>query len=297
MLPLGRLNLGERTTRFTPDEQRTLLSLWSIARSPLMHGGDLTQTDAATLSLLTNDEVLAVNQQSANNRPLFNHDDLIAWTADVPGSSDKYLAVFNARDRVRLTPENARSATLGTKDQAAPVDADLRGGTRLFLAALPAHPSGEWNRVFWRDPRLVMADGTEHALTDLKWTKADACWDSTKVKKDAAGKPGIAAEIPAVVEFALPAGAVRFKATVVIEGNGRGQVPGPARFLVAVAAPADDLPAPGLPVEVTLADLGFNGTVQIRNLWSHEEVGTFTGKFAPAIPWHGAGLFRVTAVR
>lgn len=298
MLPLGRLNLGERATRFTPDEQRTMLSLWSIARSPLMHGGDLTKTDDFTLSLLTNDEVLAVNQHSANNRPLFNHDDLIAWTADVPGSPDKYLAVFNARDRVRLTSENARQVSPGTKSLPAAIDADISGGTRLFLAALPGDASGEWNRILWREPRLVMADGTERPLTDFKWTYADACWDSTKVKKDPAGQVlGVAAEIPAVVEYALPAGAVRFKATGLVESNGRGTVPGPVRFLVVVATPPDDIPAPGLPVEVTLADLGFNGAVKIHNLWSHEEAGTFTGKFAPVIPWHGAGLYRLSAAR
>ena len=274
------------------------MSLWSIARSPLMHGGDMTKTDDFTLSLLTNDEVLAVNQQSANNRPLFNHDDLIAWTADVPGSPDKYLAVFNARDRVRLTPDNARQVSPGTKSQPTVIDANVRGGSRLFLAALPADASGEWNRILWGEARLIFADGTEHPLTDYKWTHADACWDSTKVKKDAAGRVlGVAAEIPAVVEYELPAGAVRFKATGLIENNGRGTVPGPVRFLVVVATPADDVPAPGLPVEVTLADLGFTGAVRVRNLWTHEDIGTFTGKFAPVIPWHGASLYRLSPAR
>jgi len=99
MLPLGVIDLGRRSTRFTRDEQITLMTLWSIARSPLMHGGDLTKTDDFTLSLLTNDEVLAVNQASEANRPLFDRDRLIAWTAAVPGSQDRYLAVFNARDK------------------------------------------------------------------------------------------------------------------------------------------------------------------------------------------------------
>ena len=74
------------------------MTLWSIARSPLMMGGDLTKLDDFTLGLLTNDEVLAVNQASERNRPLFERDDLVAWIADVPGSPDRYLAVFNARD-------------------------------------------------------------------------------------------------------------------------------------------------------------------------------------------------------
>lgn len=113
MLPLGVIVLGQRSTRFTPDEQRTLMTLWSIARSPLMHGGDMTKTDDFTLSLLTNDEVLAVNQRSVNNRPLFNRDELIAWVADVPDSADKYLAVFNARDRVSTAPGVPVAVSLG----------------------------------------------------------------------------------------------------------------------------------------------------------------------------------------
>jgi len=107
MLPIGRVKFG-RPTRFTPDEQYTLMTLWSIARSPLMHGGDLTATDDLTLSLLTNDEVLAVNQRSENNRQLFRTEDgLIAWVADVPGSPDKYLALFNTRDAGKETPRGA----------------------------------------------------------------------------------------------------------------------------------------------------------------------------------------------
>ena len=100
MLPFGVLDQGRRKTRFTQDEQVTVMTLWSIARSPLMHGGDMTKMDDFTLALLTNDEVLAVNQRSTNNRPLFERDKLIAWAADVPDSSDKYLAVFNAQDVV-----------------------------------------------------------------------------------------------------------------------------------------------------------------------------------------------------
>ncbi len=104
MLPLGLIKFG-KPTGFTRDEQYTLMTLWSIARSPLMHGGDLTKTDDFTLSLLTNDEVLAVNQRSENNRQLFRTSDgLIAWIADVPGSTDTYLAVFNTRANAAPIP-------------------------------------------------------------------------------------------------------------------------------------------------------------------------------------------------
>jgi hypothetical protein len=298
MLPLGTLVLGERTTRFTPDEQRTLMTLWSIARSPLMHGGDMTKTDDFTLSLLTNDEVLAVNQRSTNNRPLFRRDDLIAWTADVPGSSDKYLALFNARDRVRLTAENARFASrpvTGEAATSATIDVDVSGGSQLFLVARPLDVSGEWNRVLWRDARLVLADGREQPLADLKWTHADACWDSTAVKKDESGAVlGIGAEIPAVVEYALPPGATRLRATAQVQSNGRGQTPGPVQFLVVVGTPQNTASGPGLPVPVSLAELGVAQGARVRDLWTHTDLGRVSGEFAPVVPLHGAGLYRLT---
>ena len=297
MLPLGVLVLGQRSTRFTPDEQRTLMTLWSIARSPLMHGGDLTKTDESTLSLLTNDDVLAVDQHSANNRPLFNRDELMAWTADVPDSSDKYLAVFNARDRVRVTTENARYVSPPVRSGAAAgaaIDASVVGGTRLFLVVQPADASGEWNRILWRAPRLVFADGMERPLTDLPWTHADAAWDSTAVKKDATGQTiGLGAEIPSIVEFALPSDAIRFRATGTVESNGRGLEPGPVRFLVGVATRENEGTAAGLPVAVKLSELGCQGAVSIRDLWTHQDLGKFTGEFAPEIPFHGAGLYRI----
>lgn len=99
MLPLGLIRQGKGKTRFTPDEQVTLMTLWSIFRSPLIFGGDLTKMDDATLALITNDEVLAVDQHSLNNRQLFRNNGQMAWVADVPNSPNKYLAVFNLADK------------------------------------------------------------------------------------------------------------------------------------------------------------------------------------------------------
>ena len=69
MLPLGHIGIraerGEpRMSLLTHDEQRTLMTLWSIARSPLMFGGHLPDNDEFTLNLITNGEVLAVNQKA-----------------------------------------------------------------------------------------------------------------------------------------------------------------------------------------------------------------------------------------
>src|SRR5581483_8881531 len=71
MLPIGYLGprpgQGKaRATNFTRDEQRTLMTLWSIFRSPLIMGGNLTKLDKWTTSLLTNSDVIAVHQHSKN---------------------------------------------------------------------------------------------------------------------------------------------------------------------------------------------------------------------------------------
>jgi hypothetical protein len=70
MLPVGHLSVGhraegpDRSTCFTRDEELTLISFWSLLPSPLMAGANLPDNDDWTTALLTNPEVLAVNQDS-----------------------------------------------------------------------------------------------------------------------------------------------------------------------------------------------------------------------------------------
>jgi len=104
MLPLGRLGLraerGEaRMTNFTRDEARTVMSLWSISQSPLIFGGDLPSLDEFTSSLLTNDEVLAVEQSGSHGYPYWQSGGRVAWVAESDDRGTKYLGVFNTEDR------------------------------------------------------------------------------------------------------------------------------------------------------------------------------------------------------
>jgi alpha-galactosidase len=103
MLPLGHIGIraergDDRPSLLTHDEQYTLMSMWSIFRSPLMLGGDIPSSDAFTIGILTNPEVLQVNQHSSNGRESYREGDTIAWTADIPGSRSKYLTVSNVGD-------------------------------------------------------------------------------------------------------------------------------------------------------------------------------------------------------
>lgn len=84
-------------SRLTTDETYTVMGLWSIFRSPLMMGGNLMENSKHTLNLLTNREVLKINQNSKNNRELRANENEIIWIADDPDSGGKYVALFNIR--------------------------------------------------------------------------------------------------------------------------------------------------------------------------------------------------------
>ncbi|MET3942153.1 alpha-galactosidase [Paenibacillus sp. PvP094] len=104
MLPLGHIGIrsvdgggADRWTRFTRDEQLTMMSLWSIFRSPLIFGGELRDCDEWTLSLLTNKEVLRLNQDSHGAKERLRQGNLIVWTAEAADQS-RYAALFNVGD-------------------------------------------------------------------------------------------------------------------------------------------------------------------------------------------------------
>jgi alpha-galactosidase len=102
MLPLGRLapapGWGKaRETKLSHDEQRTLMTLWCIFPSPLMIGGELPSADGWTVSLLTNPEVIAVDQHSSGNHPVIKTDNSVVWLAnsDRNDKDTHYVALFN----------------------------------------------------------------------------------------------------------------------------------------------------------------------------------------------------------
>lgn len=144
MLPLGRLALGSRDTKFTPAEQTTLMTLWSIARSPLIMGGDLRVLDAPTLALLTNDEVLAVNQASHGNQPHFVADGQRVWTAKA-ANGDDYLALFNTTDKDgEIAVDLAMIGIKGRKVRDLWARADIAPAGGRFAVTLPSHGAGLW---------------------------------------------------------------------------------------------------------------------------------------------------------
>ena len=100
MLPVGYLGPAPgwgkpRQTQLTHDEQRTLLSLWSIFGSPLMIGGDLKSGDQWTTDLLTNPEIIEVDQHSTAGHPVSTTEKTIVWRSKPASGGGEFLAVFN----------------------------------------------------------------------------------------------------------------------------------------------------------------------------------------------------------
>lgn len=112
MLPEGFLGPSSssdwgkaRQSRYTKDEQRTEFTLWAIARSPLIFGGNLTRLDDFTRSLFTNRTVISINQYASYSRPVdvssfgSGFRDARVWRAviNAPGvrGYTEYVAFFN----------------------------------------------------------------------------------------------------------------------------------------------------------------------------------------------------------
>lgn len=310
MLPVGAVRQDDPHgwTHFTQTEQTTLLSLWAIGRSPLILGGNLPKNDPFTLSLLTNDEVIAVNQSSENNRQLWRRGDQIAWVADVPHSRDKYLAVFNAADQRSIDFARASfdSGVVGrsTPGQAVDLSVDVTGAKKLWLYV---DDNGEGifaDHAVWASPLLSGPRG-EIRLTDVKWDSATQGYGTAAVNKSVTGHPlvlggqpvpfGIGTHAKSMIEYTLPADYSLFTARVGLEREGAAlDHGGNLRFYVFTEDPMSGPNEPAAPVTVNLSDLGFKGEVRVRDLWTHAELGEFKDAFTPSIPWHGAGLYRIS---
>ncbi len=148
MLPLGKLNIRTelkdhpvRTTNFTRDEQYFLMTLWSIFRSPLMFGGNLPDNDEFTTSLITNEEVIRVNQNSTENKEISFKNGISIWTAKDIEISVKYLAMLNISDSVvniTCTPEEL-GVSSGSLVRDLWKKADIGPFGNSIVLSIPAH--------------------------------------------------------------------------------------------------------------------------------------------------------------
>ncbi|HLY69845.1 MAG TPA: putative Ig domain-containing protein [Puia sp.] len=144
MLVIGKVGWGPslHNTRLTPDEQYTHISLWCLFSAPLLIGCDMSQLDDFTLNLLTNDEVLALDQDALGKsaRKVTEKDNMEVWVKDLE-DGNKAIGIFNLK-------ENAQKATINFSDLNLPSQVRLRDVWRQlnigtfknsYTVSLPAH--------------------------------------------------------------------------------------------------------------------------------------------------------------
>ncbi|WP_083925282.1 glycoside hydrolase family 27 protein [Flexithrix dorotheae] len=120
MLQLGMISRRgphgpERESNFTPQEERTHMSLWCIAKSPLMMGGDMPDNNEFTENLLTNPEVIALNQKGKSARQYSRIDDKVIWISEMPDGKTINIGFFNLNDQEEEISLNLKEAGFSGK--------------------------------------------------------------------------------------------------------------------------------------------------------------------------------------
>ena len=278
MLPIGVIDFG-RPTKFTPDEHYTLMSLWAIGRSPLIFGGDMTQLDPFTKEMLTNPNMLKVNRESTNNRQISRDRDLIVWAADIPGSPDKYVALFNARSpeeraggAVAPTAEGGLDAAGGAFAPAA------EGGVVAIAEAGGLDPGAAGVPAVFTD-QAAAHDAAESGLDP------GAAAGGT----DSAGSANVAGD-----GAAAEGGVVAIAEVGPLDSGVAGD---PAAGIDTTVAMDTAAPSCGCIVAVDLSAIGIQGPARVTDLWHQKDLGIYDKEFSREIPFHGAGLYRVSPVR
>lgn len=102
MLPVGTIGKGfnhERLTRFTKDEQMTMMTLWCMVSSPLMLGAELPKLDEWTLKLLTNQRVLDLMTTTKDAKEYYRNEQMILWKSTRLDTEETNLAIFNISEK------------------------------------------------------------------------------------------------------------------------------------------------------------------------------------------------------
>ncbi len=142
MLPLGALRQcdnPEERTHFTREEQRTMLSLWCMMRSPLMVGAELTKNDPFTLSLLTNGDVLAIEREAWCAHPVRTTEEEAVWVAPRKDGHGFYVALFNLSDQLREVSASEEELEASWKQARELWTGRERGSGAALSAALAPH--------------------------------------------------------------------------------------------------------------------------------------------------------------
>ena len=116
MLPLGQLGRGfgnEWSCRLSREEQKTMMTLWCMFRSPLMVGAELTKLDAWTLQLLTNEDLLSLMGRTRRGMQIMRDSLQAIWKNVDTETGGMTVALFNLSDEKRRISMSLDEAAYG----------------------------------------------------------------------------------------------------------------------------------------------------------------------------------------
>lgn len=312
MLPLGTLAHGSRKTSFTKDEQYTLMTLWAMARSPLMLGADMTKLDPFTESLLTNKEVLNVNQNSIKNQQFYNDQGLVAWSAEDPRTKDRFVAVFNIYDRYDIGMGELLSEgeiiNRQTPNQGNRMIANLQGFNAIGLYIGDAGDGLQWDHGIWIGPTVEYDEGKFLDLGKTDWTYASVGYGKPSQTLAPNGKPmrfqgeelpsALSAHAPSLVVFKLPPDSYSFSTIAGLDDSCMGQANG-ATVQHFVYGFKDD---PNVTDKGRKFNFDFGldnarGGETITDLWTGESWKLDSQTEHIEVPWHGCKLYKISKRR
>ncbi len=144
MMIVGQVGWGEHLhpTGLTADEQYTHVSLWCMLSAPLLIGCDLSKLDDFTLNLLTNDEVIAIDQDPLGKqaRLVLKNDTFQVWLKELEDGT-KALAIFNTSEKSDVMRLNWSEYGLGNKQKVRDLwrQKDLGNFDSMFTSRVASH--------------------------------------------------------------------------------------------------------------------------------------------------------------
>lgn len=147
MLPVGALRQDydpDDRTRFTQAEQRTMMTLWCMMRSPLMIGSELNKMDSFTVALLTNQPLLDIEKQSHCGHPLYTTDSASAWVAPRKDGKGVYAALFNLSDEAQELTITAEELELESLRGTELWTGKAFNSQNAITLTIPAHDCAVW---------------------------------------------------------------------------------------------------------------------------------------------------------
>ena len=176
MIPIGALDYASnfkdhRMSKLTDYEQETLMNLWGITHSPLMYGGNLPANTEKELRLMTNKDLIEMNQYGVNAREIYNESGKVVWSSINPATGNHYACLFNIKGSTgqsystegALYTTQVLAYTLPYED----VEADIPLGSNLLtLLCDDAGDGNAYDHGDWINARFVLDNGEEIFIDD-----------------------------------------------------------------------------------------------------------------------------------